>query len=727
MPRVRRAVAVLRGAWSGRRAHGIDCAVPHIRTTWHKDEEENVHNPKRRSLSVLVVLSMSIALLLPAGTLAKGKPQLPNYSPVAPSSWVTNPTPDLSRLNSSGAAAAASAATNANDGSADYETGDTVVGINLDNSGGFYFLTTYQVRAIGEHIEVWVQSNTDFPAGDPRNPVVVTDEQIAYLVNEFDTNIYPKESEFWREPALRDGTNALLPYDYVSFDGKDRVIAMISNVRDDQYYDPTFPVYIAGFFSSTINAYMDRNVITIDAYDWANRVGPNSSPWRDGDPSNDRPHLYEGTFAHEYQHLLHADQNPGEENWVNEGLSDWTEWLVGYGIPDGHWDTAQEYAENSLVIWGDQGQGTEILADYGEAFMFMHYLYGKYGETAMQALFQDQGFGIAGFNDALANIGANDSFADMYHDFAIARLVLANKGNYRLGDIPSPVILNEEAYSTPGAPPWGSDYLSIANPKKVKSILFDGVDVLTRNTAWTSVEDPLDAANTALWSGTGDEIDRFAIFETTGGGTLTFDTLYDIEEQWDFGFVQVSTDGGATWTTLTNADTRSDIVAEGYPAIKNVLNAGGEGFTGYSGGWVNESFDLSAYSGDILVAFRFMTDWGTNGNLELDDPNWYVDNVAVDGNPISDGSNASEFKDVTYYLPIDLDFNVDLVSLPRIGSIGNASTKVLHLMTDDATEMASAAQIKQAMRASGALVLIVTYDAPQGVADYAPYDVQIIY
>lgn len=693
--------------------------------------------PRRRVFTVLVSLAMTVALLPSAGVVAKQP--LPNYRPVAAPSWVTNPTPDFSHLDTTVPAGSAGQASEGAGGSPTYSEGDSVIGLSLNNVSGSYFATYFTVRAIGEHIEVWVQQNPNFPTDDPRNPVEVTDEEIAYLVNEFDTNIYPKESEFWREPAHRDGTNAILddifgldPDAYVSSDGQDRVIAMISNVRDDAFYDPTFPVYIAGFFSSTINAYLDRNVITIDAYDWANRVGPNDSPWRDSDPNNDRPHLYEGTFAHEYQHLLHADQNPGEESWVNEGLSDWTEWLVGYGIPDGHWDTAQEYAENSLVIWGDQGQSTEILADYGEAFMFMHYLYGKYGEAGMKALFQDQGFGIAGFNDALANIGANDSFADMYHDFAIARLVLANNGDYQLRDIPSPVVLNEEAYSTPGAPPWGSDYLTIEHPKKVSSIAFDGVDMITRNTGWTVADDPIatDTPGAVLYSGAANEMDRFAIFETTGGGTLSFDTIYDIENEWDFGFVQVSTDNGVTWTTLTNADTTSIIDPNGYPAIKDQLGAG---FTGISGTglepeWVNETFDLSAYAGQsILVGFRMMTDWGSLGNGFLEGPNWYIDNVMVDSTLISDGTDASAFSDITAYQPIAVDFTVDLVSLPRVGSIGNSSYKVLHLITDDASEMASADQIREALRNSNLLVLIVTYDAPQGVADYADYTLDVQY
>ncbi len=43
-----------------------------------------------------------------------------------------------------------------------------------------------------------------------------------------------------------------------------------------------------------------------------------------------------------------------------------------------------------------------------------------------------------------------------------------------------------------------------------------------------------------------------------GGASLTFDALWDAEEGWDFGFVQVSDDGGKTWTSLPTADTTTD-------------------------------------------------------------------------------------------------------------------------------------------------------------------------
>ncbi len=100
--------------------------------------------------------------------------------------------------------------------------------------------------------------------------------------------------------------------------------------------------------------------------------------------------LYEGTFAHEYQHLLEYYASPDEVNWVNEGLSDWAQTLVGYVDPsldpedpeaDGHiatWlgfsdDPAFGGPEQSLTRWEDQG-APEILADYGIAYSFQEYL-----------------------------------------------------------------------------------------------------------------------------------------------------------------------------------------------------------------------------------------------------------------------------------------------------------------------------------------------------------------
>ncbi len=124
---------------------------------------------------------------------------------------------------------------------------------------------------------------------------------------------------------------------------------------------------------------------------------------------------------------------------------------------------------------------------------------------------------------------------------------------------------------------------------------FQRMDYTTFDSAWTSDGD-------VLFSGTGDLLDNWAIFETTGGGVLSIDTLWDLEDYWDFAFVQVSTDGGYTWTSLEDNEGYST-----YDVDPNAISTAVDnlpGLTSWVPDWVTLSYDLSPYAGqDILVGF----------------------------------------------------------------------------------------------------------------------------
>jgi hypothetical protein len=234
--------------------------------------------------------------------------------------------------------------------------------------------------------------------------------------------------------------------------------------------------------------------------------------------------------------------------------------------------------------------------------------------------------------------------------------------------------------------------------------------------AWTS-------DGSVLWGGTGDLIDNWAIFETTGGGTLTFDTMYDIEEYWDFGFVQVSNDGGATWTSLANAYTTSVHDPGAHPTV--VANL--PGLTGCSvpvdpdtgvctPETITMSFDLSAYAGnDVLVAFRYVTDWATTY------AGWFIDNVYVDGTLISDGSSTDGFMSLNEVLGISNDYTVMLIG-ERIRA-GMPQYEVKTIMSGG--YVSDWASIRSMFDNYRQLVLVVVYDALQGVSSYADYTFEI--
>jgi immune inhibitor A len=132
------------------------------------------------------------------------------------------------------------------------------------------------------------------------------------------------------------------------------------------------------------------------------------------------------------------------------------------------------------------------------------------------------------------------------------------------------------------------------------------------------------AGSFEYWGGQADEIDTNMVTSVDltekTSATLTFDAWYDIEEQWDFAFVQVSEDNGSTWKSLGNNHTRSDVTSQGYPTILTSM----PGFTGNSNGWQSQSFDLSSYAGkNIKVRIRYATDWGTSN------VGFFADNIKV--------------------------------------------------------------------------------------------------
>ena len=91
----------------------------------------------------------------------------------------------------------------------------------LDDAQDFVYLKNYTLRGVGENIEVWVANDSDevstgteFLPGDCRNDrVAITDEQVAYLIDEFETRIYPRESQTLSVPPSRDGAEAELVQD----------------------------------------------------------------------------------------------------------------------------------------------------------------------------------------------------------------------------------------------------------------------------------------------------------------------------------------------------------------------------------------------------------------------------------------------------------------------------------------------------------------------------------
>lgn len=585
-----------------------------------------------------------------------------------------------------------------------------------------YTLTEFTLRGVGDNIEVWVANNMSWPTDDPRPTPTVTDKQVDHLVSEFDSTIYPPETEAFGTPTPRDGNNSTLadqldlPEDYyhTSADAGNKTALLVTNIKDENFYDPTYPVYTAGYFSPTVQSYTNRNVITVDSAYW--------------EPLNETNQMVgiEGTFAHEYQHLIHADYDSDETSWINEGMSDFAEYLVGYGASEGHVNAYEQMPSNSLINWGDQGP-LNILADYGEAYIFQMYLNDRYGTEFISALFKEEKNGIAGVRQTLDDRGKETDFYHLYQDFATAAVLdqypsrfdwpfldHTNVPNfpyatYEIDGIDLQLNTSRNV-STAGA--WGTSYQTFDTDDPITNVEVSGTDYI--GTQWNTTTDPVDGEGEVLYSGSGNLLDQFAVTRaniTEQNSTLSFETYYNIEQNWDYGFVQVSTDGGETWQSLSNENTSSETADGAHPRVK----ANVPGFTGASDGWTKQTFDLSAYEGqEVLVAFRYTTDWASIN------PGWYLRNISV-GDKTIEGDTAKPLMSLREATERPIEYQLTFIAIEEDGEY---SVKQLDMRTFAESDEQAVEEFL--VNADPKKVIVAgTWAANSGESGRVPVDVEI--
>ena len=91
-------------------------------------------------------------------------------------------------------------------------------------------------------------------------------------------------------------------------------------------------------------------------------------------PDSARPYLYEGTVAHEFQHLIHNDVDGNEESFIDEGMADLAEqFIYGTTTTASHIGEALYYHRDSLTDWKGE------LFDYGDSVLWQDYLWERAG------------------------------------------------------------------------------------------------------------------------------------------------------------------------------------------------------------------------------------------------------------------------------------------------------------------------------------------------------------
>ena len=350
---------------------------------------------------------------------------------------------------------------------------------------------------------------------------------------------------------------------------------------------------------------------------------------------------YYGVLAHEFQHVVHWIRDPGEEAWVNEGLSEVAAFLTGH--PSGLVSSYRANPQTQLNAWAMPMENSR--PHYGASYLFFLYLAAHYGgyQDLKQLVAQPSG-GIEGVNAYLANLGYEETFRDVFRDWVVANYLPQGEGQHAYPiesvQIPPTSTLRDYGRVQDTIPQFSAQYVELQLQGTAARITFQGAPTV----ALLPIDPP--SGSSCWWSNLGDSIDsrlfRRVDLSEVEEATLTFRAWYDIEEDWDHAYMIVSRDSGKTWDILEGLSTitRNPVGVSYGPAL-----------TGRSNGWVEEEVDLSAYAGErVLVGFEYVTDEVTNGDgLCLDDiaipevayfddaetpGNWQAEGFVRVGNPL---------------------------------------------------------------------------------------------
>ncbi len=497
-----------------------------------------------------------------------------------------------------------------------YQTGnqDSFWVTNSDTNDSFQVYSS--LKYITDHVYFWVEDG-----------IIYDPDHLARLAEEFDKVIYPTTQAFFGSewsPGIDGDAHLYILYAKNLGDG----IAGYFSSKDQ--YHPLASEYSNGHEMFLLNA----DVVELDE-EFAYAV-----------------------LAHEYQHMIHWNIDRDEESWVNEGFSELAAFINGYGV--GFHDYSYiEDPDIQLTHWPVEERGPH----YGAAFLFLNYFLNRFGNQPTQAVVSEPLNGMVGIDQTLSRLGVFDPVTgqpiradDVFADWVLASYLKDSQiedGRYHYANYPDAPQASEteliegcpSGMQTRDVSQYGVDYIEI-KCRGDYTLKFEGsilAPVL-----------PIDAAYSGdyfFWSNRGDEATtaltrEFDFSGVTGPLTLNYKAWFDLEKDYDYLYLEASTDGGKTWDLLvspsgTAEDPTGNSYGWGYNGLSGDPSGSGDA---ESARWIDESVDLSRFAEErLILRFEYVTDAAVSGEgFALDDVaipeiNYFSDFETDEGGWIGEG------------------------------------------------------------------------------------------
>jgi immune inhibitor A len=440
------------------------------------------------------------------------------------------------------------------------------------------------LRAAGDHVYIWVEDGAN-----------VSDSELRDLVNAWDSHIYDRTRALWGSEALP------------GIDGDEHVYMLLAHN-----------------LGSTTAAYFSRQ------HTFPKEAFPSSNEHEmffynlDSSRSSLNDPYVESVLSHEFQHMIRANLDANEDSWLGEGFSTFTELYLGYDGPLWFVDAYLNQPSRQLNTFGESGDSDRPV-DYGAAMLFVTYFYERYGIEALNAFSEDPANGLISMDGILRSMG-EPGVDEFFADWVLANAIWDTKiedGRYGYELLPDSEGIHVDAIVT-NYPFEEQNRLNQYGAAYYVFARLDDYDTLQINIEMQDTVALIPAqaysGDTMWYSNRGDASNMTLTksFDLSGVGKAVLDyrVWHEIEENWDYAYLVVSTDGGVHWDILETPNTSSeDPFGVSY----------GSGYTGNSGGWLHERVLLDDYVGqEILVRFEMVTDDAVNL------PGIAIDDVAID-------------------------------------------------------------------------------------------------
>ncbi|MEP7004063.1 MAG: choice-of-anchor J domain-containing protein [Chloroflexota bacterium] len=434
---------------------------------------------------------------------------------------------------------------------------------------------TATLRVLTDHSKWWVE-----------NGVTIDAVALQTTAATFETKIYPADRAAY---------------------GSEWTPGIDADTRVDILF-ARIPGRAAGYFSSSdeypiwVNQFSaEREMIYVNAS--APRLGTD---------------YFYSVLAHEFCHMIQFNKRVRSIVWFNEGHAQLCERFVGYS--GGFDQQFLRQPDTQLNDWSDLDKDATL--HYGAALLFLEFLREHAGGDELINALMTHGVdtpldvdavlkarGQPGMDEQIADFVAANALIgfspDAKYAYASTRLTAAAPASQ------DRVTIGNEIKTT--AHEYAARYLAL--PQSPVHLKFTGqatqriipTDAHSGRSLWWS--DRVDGLDSRLTR----DVDLTSVQKAT----LSFWSWYEIEPDFDYGYVSVSMDGGKRWATLkTEATTIDD------PNGNNL----GNGMTGHSGNgtrpaWTKQTADLTPYAGKkVQLRFEYVTDGALNFNgLAIDD------------------------------------------------------------------------------------------------------------